>query len=187
MATMISTTLSSPAAGRAGQSGSSGFKAFWREFLRHGLPPLPARTALHARSRPCLARQVRRSGRLPPEAPTSEGPTSNAFLKPRDRLRAPLRATMATFPDGAFAAVILAMNGPSNDAAALCNSRRLFQAFADLRGLVQNHGPGRPHRVRKALQVRGRGGLRAEGFPDHPGDARAHARFRSRCSRRCRT
>jgi hypothetical protein len=28
---------------------------------------------------------------------------------------------MATFPDGAFAAVILAMNGPSNDAAALCN------------------------------------------------------------------
>ena len=37
------------------------------------------------------------------------------------------------FPDGAFPPVTIAMNGPFHDAAALCNSRRLFQALADIR------------------------------------------------------
>ena len=36
---------------------------------------------------------------------------------------------MAIFPDG-HSAVILATNGPSHDAAALCNSRRLSQCGA---------------------------------------------------------
>ena len=39
MATMISTSLSSPAAGRAGQSGLSGFKAFWRHFFAAAFHP----------------------------------------------------------------------------------------------------------------------------------------------------
>jgi hypothetical protein len=33
MTTMASTSLSSPAAGRAGQPGLSGFKAFWQRFF----------------------------------------------------------------------------------------------------------------------------------------------------------
>src|SRR5262249_25496242 len=81
---------------------------------------------------------------------------------------------MAIFPDGEFTPSTLAMMDLSDDAAALCNSRRLFQAFADLRRLVQSDGPGRSHRVREALQVRGGSRLRTQGLPDHPGDARAH-------------
>ena len=39
MATLVSTTLSSPASGRAGQSGRSGFKAFWRHFFATAFHP----------------------------------------------------------------------------------------------------------------------------------------------------
>jgi len=39
MATMISTSLPSPAAGRAGQSGFSAFKAFWRHFFATAFHP----------------------------------------------------------------------------------------------------------------------------------------------------
>lgn len=39
MATMISTTLSAPAMGRAGQGASAGFKAFWREFFARAFDP----------------------------------------------------------------------------------------------------------------------------------------------------
>jgi hypothetical protein len=39
MTTMVSTSLSSPAAGRAGQSGLSGFKAFWRHFFATAFHP----------------------------------------------------------------------------------------------------------------------------------------------------
>ena len=39
MATMVSTSLSSPAAGHAGQSGLSGFKAFWRSFFATAFHP----------------------------------------------------------------------------------------------------------------------------------------------------
>ncbi len=39
MATMVSTSLSSPAAGRAGQSGLPGFKAFWRNFFATAFHP----------------------------------------------------------------------------------------------------------------------------------------------------
>jgi len=38
MTTMVSTSLSSPAAGRAGQ-GFSGFKAFWRHFFETAFHP----------------------------------------------------------------------------------------------------------------------------------------------------
>src|SRR5689334_4006784 len=72
------------------------------EFLRDRLPPLPARVVLHARPWPCLARQVRRSGCVPPEDGHLEL-ASNAF-EAVIRLHArSLRATMATSPDGAFA------------------------------------------------------------------------------------
>jgi hypothetical protein len=39
MATMISTTLSAPAIARNGQAGSTGFKAFWREFFARAFDP----------------------------------------------------------------------------------------------------------------------------------------------------
>jgi hypothetical protein len=39
MTTMVSTSLSSPAPGRAGQSGLSGLKAFWRSFFTTAFHP----------------------------------------------------------------------------------------------------------------------------------------------------
>ena len=39
MATMVSTSLSSPAGGRSGRSGLSGFKAFWRHFFTTAFHP----------------------------------------------------------------------------------------------------------------------------------------------------
>jgi hypothetical protein len=39
MATMISTSLSSPAASRPGQSGFAGLKAFWRHFFAAAFHP----------------------------------------------------------------------------------------------------------------------------------------------------
>ena len=39
MATMVSTSLSSPAAGRAGQPGLAGFRAFWRNFFTTAFHP----------------------------------------------------------------------------------------------------------------------------------------------------
>ncbi len=39
MATMISTTLSAPASRRAGQAASTGFKAFWRQFVAKAFDP----------------------------------------------------------------------------------------------------------------------------------------------------
>ena len=39
MATTISTSLSSPAVSRTGQSGLSGFKAFWRNFFETAFHP----------------------------------------------------------------------------------------------------------------------------------------------------
>ena len=94
----------------------------------------------------------------------------------RGRLRAStLRATMAAFPTAGLPAVIIAMNGPSHDAAALCNSRRLPQSRPAGRGLVQGQGSCRHHRVQPAVRLaRGRR-RRAEGFRDHLRDARAHA------------
>jgi hypothetical protein len=39
MATMMSTTLSAPALRRNGQGSSTGFKAFWREFVAKAFDP----------------------------------------------------------------------------------------------------------------------------------------------------
>ena len=39
MTTMVSTSLSSPAASRPGQSGIAGFKAFWRNFFATAFHP----------------------------------------------------------------------------------------------------------------------------------------------------
>ena len=39
MATMISTTLSSPVLHRNGRGSSTGFKAFWREFFARAFDP----------------------------------------------------------------------------------------------------------------------------------------------------
>lgn len=39
MATMVSTTLSSPAFHRSGQARSTGFKAFWRQFFNRAFDP----------------------------------------------------------------------------------------------------------------------------------------------------
>jgi hypothetical protein len=39
MATMISTTLSAPALRRHGQGSSTGFKAFWRQFVAKAFDP----------------------------------------------------------------------------------------------------------------------------------------------------
>jgi hypothetical protein len=39
MATMIATTLSTPAIGRNGQASSTGFKAFWRQFFARAFDP----------------------------------------------------------------------------------------------------------------------------------------------------
>jgi hypothetical protein len=39
MATMVSTSLSSPAVGRAGQPGLPGFMAFWRNFFATAFHP----------------------------------------------------------------------------------------------------------------------------------------------------
>ena len=48
------------------------------------------------------------------------------------------------------------MNGPLDDAAALCNPRRLFQPGAFGGGLAQNRRPGRRHRLRSAVRERKR-------------------------------
>ena len=39
MATMISTPLSAPAIGRNGQATSTGFRAFWRQFVAKAFDP----------------------------------------------------------------------------------------------------------------------------------------------------
>ncbi|HEY7844324.1 MAG TPA: hypothetical protein VID30_11675 [Bradyrhizobium sp.] len=39
MATMIATTLSAPALGRNGRASSTGFKAFWRQFVAKAFDP----------------------------------------------------------------------------------------------------------------------------------------------------
>ena len=39
MATMISTTLSAPALRRNGQASTTGFKAFWRQFVARAFDP----------------------------------------------------------------------------------------------------------------------------------------------------
>jgi hypothetical protein len=39
MATMIATTLSSPAIGRSGRDSSTGFKGFWRQFFARAFDP----------------------------------------------------------------------------------------------------------------------------------------------------
>src|SRR5712664_3712989 len=101
--------------------------------LRQGIPPVPAGTALYARPGSCLARQAR--GVL---APASELSISNLQAANGFRPAGAFRAAGAfrpagacapkpcarpwCFPDGA-GAVIIAMNGFSHDAAALCNSR----------------------------------------------------------------
>ena len=80
------------------------------------------------------------------------------------------------FPDGAFPRRHPPMNGPSHDAAALCNSRRLSQS-----------GPRRWRTGRRSadrvdvtvfnqpFRLAGGRRQRAEGFRDHLRDARAHA------------
>ena len=94
----------------------------------------------------------------------------------RPLARPPIARDHGALPDGPFPAVIPAMNGPPDDAAALCNSRRLSQSRPQLRGLVQDHGPGRCHRVQPALRVAAEAAASAlKDFEIILRDARAHA------------
>ena len=75
MATMISTSLSSPAAGRAGQSGLSGFKAFWRHFFAKAFDPYrPELHYMRGPGRPGAPSMA--TGRLPPEVRDLSGDPS---------------------------------------------------------------------------------------------------------------
>ena len=99
----------------------------------------------------------------------------NSRLSSRGRLRARDSARPWRSRTAASSPSIIAMNGPSHDAAALCNSRRLSQSDLTARGLVEDRGSRRRHGVQPAVRfARGRG-RRAEGFRDHLRDARAHA------------
>ena len=139
-----------------------------------------ARARPAAPSRGAVARGAidarRNPGRQGAQVVTRVRHFSRALFERFGRLRAQrLRATMAPSRRPVPAAVIIAMNGPSHDAAALCNSRRLSQSHPEDRRLVEGQGPGRRHRVQRAVRLaRGRR-QRAEGFRDHLRDARAHA------------
>src|SRR5258705_8924339 len=96
--------------------------------LRQDIRSLPAGTALYARPGPGLARQA--YGVAGPtlhliisdlRRPTAS--RGKEFFEALALARSSVARDHGAFPDGALAAVIIAMNGPLHDAAALCNSR----------------------------------------------------------------
>jgi hypothetical protein len=97
--------------------------------LRQGIRPLPAGTALYARAWPRLARQAlgivtpafHLTTRIPPEHDRHLRPACP--FAARALVRTKIARDHMVVPDGRPAAVIIAMNGPPHDAAALCHSR----------------------------------------------------------------
>src|ERR1700716_2853614 len=88
--------------------------------LRQDIQTLPARTALYARPGPRLARQAR-------DVPAPAFHLIISDISAHFGLRALARLSVARDHGGSrtahFRTVIIAMNGPPHDAAALCNSR----------------------------------------------------------------
>ena len=137
MATITSASLLLP--GRPPRRTSGLFaeiRAFWRQFFARAFDPYrpelhymrgpgPAWRAKHKAVSPAVAIDGRRN-------PGREGAQVGRALiaPPRALFRTAgacahraLRATMAVSRTARLRAVIIAMNGPSHDAAALCNSR----------------------------------------------------------------
>jgi hypothetical protein len=97
--------------------------------LRQDIRSVSSGTALYARPGSGLARQAHGAVGPALHLITSDIQAAAAFRGRRRFFEAPGAcapkrcARPCRFPDGALAAVIIAMNGPPHDAAALCNSR----------------------------------------------------------------